>query len=344
MKQHGLRLQRSKLKNQQFLPVHVFHKLEEVPANFGPTYVSVGNFDGVHRAHARVLGEIVARARAHGGKAVAVTFEPHPARILKPDSALKLLTPLREKLRRLESTGVDAVLVLPFGRDLSVMTPRQFAERVLKKGLHAREVHEGFNFRFGHKAAGDVNMLAEFGREMGFEVKVYPEMTLRGETVSSSQLRRLIAAGRVSRARHLLGRPFCIVGTPGRGRGYGSKYTVPTINLARYEELVPQDGVYITCTRVATEHFDSVTNVGNRPTFGAELFAIETHLLNFHPIELTPETEIEICFLQRLREEIRFPSVEALREQIARDVKKARRYFHLSRVLLPSKDRSNLAP
>ena len=344
MKQRGLRLQRSKLKNQQFLPVHVFHKLEEVPANFGPTYVSVGNFDGVHRAHARVLGEIVARARAHGGKAVAVTFEPHPARILKPDSALKLLTPLREKLRRLESTGVDAVLVLPFGRDLSVMTPRQFAERVLKKGLHARELHEGFNFRFGHKAAGDVKMLAEFGREMGFEVKVYPEMTLRGETVSSSQLRRLIAAGRVSRARHLLGRPFCIVGTPGRGRGYGSKYTVPTINLARYEELVPQDGVYITCTRVATEHFDSVTNVGNRPTFGAELFAIETHLLNFHPIELTPETEIEICFLQRLREEIRFPSVEALREQIARDVKKARRYFHLSRVLLPSKDRSNLAP
>lgn len=319
----------------------VFHKLEEVPANFGPTYVSVGNFDGVHRAHARVLGDIVSRARAHGGKAVAVTFEPHPARILQPDSALKLLTPLREKLRRLETTGVDAVLVLPFGRDLSVMTPRQFAERVLKKGLHAREVHEGFNFRFGHKAAGDVKMLAEFGREMGFEVKVYPEMTLRGETVSSSQLRRLIAAGRVSRARHLLGRPFCILGTPGRGRGYGSKYTVPTINLARYEELVPQDGVYVTCTRVASQYFDSVTNVGNRPTFGAELFAIETHLLNFHPIELTPETEIEICFSQRLREEIRFPSVEALREQIARDVKKARRYFHLSRVLLPSEHNSS---
>jgi riboflavin kinase/FMN adenylyltransferase len=291
--------------------------------------VSVGNFDGVHRAHAHVLREIVLRARATGAKAVAVTFEPHPTRILRPEAGLKLLTPTPEKLRWLEGTGIDAVLLLTFGRDLSLMTPRQFAERILKKKLHAREVHEGFNFRFGHKAAGNMNLLAELGREMGFEVKTYPEMTLRGETVSSSQIRKLLVAGRVSRARHLLARPFCILGTPGRGRGYGSKYTVPTINLARYEELVPKDGVYITWTRVGVERFDSVTNVGNRPTFGAELFAIETHLLDFHPIELTPETEVEICFLQRLRDEIKFPSVEALREQIGRDVKKARRYFHL---------------
>ncbi len=221
------------------------------------------------------------------------------------------------------------MLILPFGRDLSLMTPRQFAERILKKKLHAREVHEGFNFRFGHKAAGDVNVLAQLGQELGFEVKVYPEQTLRGEPVSSSHIRKLIGEGRVSRARHLLSRPFCILGTPGRGRGLGSKYTVPTINLARYEELVPKDGVYITCTRVDAEQFDSVTNVGNRPTFGVDSFAIETHLLNFHPIELTPESEVEICFLNRLRDEIKFPSVEALREQIARDVEKARRYFHL---------------
>lgn len=307
----------------------VFHKLEDVPANFGPALVSVGNFDGVHRAHAHVLGEIVARARAIGARAVAVTFEPHPTRILKPEVGLKLLTPTPEKVRWLESTGVDAVLILPFNRDLSLMTPRQFVERILKKKLHAREVHEGFNFRFGHKAAGDVNMLAEFGKELGFEVKVYPEMKLRGEKVSSSHIRKLTGEGRVSRARHLLGRPFCILGNPGRGRGYGSKYTVPTINLAKYEELVPKDGVYVTWTRVGAERFDSVTNVGNRPTFGAELFAIETHLLNFHPLELTPDTEVEICFLERLRDEIKFPSVDALREQIARDVKKARRYFHL---------------
>jgi riboflavin kinase/FMN adenylyltransferase len=309
--------------------MHVFHTLDGVPADFGPTLVSVGNFDGVHRAHAHVLQEIVARARSSGTKAVAVTFEPHPARILRPESGLKLLTPTAEKLRLLEGTGVDAVLLLPFGRDLSLMTPRQFAERILKKKLHAREVHEGYNFRFGHKAAGDINALTEFGRELGFEVKTYPEMSLRGETVSSSQIRKVVGEGRVSRARHLLARPFGILGTPGRGRGYGSKYTVPTINLARYEELVPKDGVYITWTRVGAERFESVTNVGNRPTFGADLFAVETHLLNFHPIELTPETEVEICFLERLRDEIKFPSVEALREQIGRDVGKARRYFRL---------------
>jgi riboflavin kinase/FMN adenylyltransferase len=312
--------------------MQVFHKLEDVPAGFGQSLVSVGNFDGVHRAHAHVLGEIVRRARENGTKAVAVMFDPHPARILRPDSGLKLLTPLPEKLRSLESTGIDAVLILPFGRDLSLMTPRQFAERILKKKLHAREVHEGYNFRFGHKAAGDVSVLAQLGQEMGFEVKVYPEQTLRGEPVSSSHIRKLIGEGRVSRARHLLARPFCILGVPGRGRGLGSKYTVPTINLARYEELVPKDGVYITCTKVGAEQFDSVTNVGNRPTFGADSFAVETHLLNFHPIELTPESEVEICFLDRIRDEIKFPSVEALREQIALDVKKARRYFHLLRL------------
>jgi len=309
--------------------MRIFHNLEDVPAEFGSTVVSVGNFDGVHCAHAQVLRQIVERARQQRATSVAVTFEPHPVRILRPDAALKLLTPTPEKLRLLESTGVDAVLLLPFGRDLSLLTPRQFVERILKKKLHAREVHEGYNFRFGHKATGDIKTLEELGHEMGFEVKAYPEMQLRGEIVSSSRIRQLLREGCASRARALLGRPFSILSTPGRGRGYGSKYTVPTINLSRYEELVPQDGVYITRTRVGGECFDSVTNVGTRPTFGAELFAVETHLLNFHPIELTPETEVEIHFLDRVRDEIKFPSVEALREQIARDVKRARRYFHL---------------
>ena len=312
--------------------MQVFHKLEDVSLELGPCVVTVGNFDGVHRAHTQVLQEIVRRAKETGAKAVAVTFDPHPARILRPDCGLKLLTPLPEKLRLLEATGLDAVLALPFGRDLSLLTPRQFAERILKKRLHAREVHEGYNFRFGHKAAGDVNQLMQFGLEMGFDVKIYTEQKLRGEAVSSSHIRKLLSEGRVSRARHLLARPFSILGTPGRGRGYGTKYTVPTINLARYDEMVPKDGVYITCTRVGTESFDSVTNVGNRPTFGADSFAIESHLLNFHPIELTPESEVEISFLNRVRDEVKFSSVEALREQIARDVRKAQRYFHLLRI------------
>jgi riboflavin kinase/FMN adenylyltransferase len=309
--------------------MQIFHKLEDVPAGFGPTLLSVGNFDGVHRAHTRVLADIVSGARKQGRKSMAVTFEPHPIRILRPDSGLKLLTPTPEKLRLLEATGVDAVLLLPFTRDLSLLTPRDFAHDILKSKLQAREMHEGYNFHFGNKAAGDLNLLTEFGREMGFEVKAYPELRLRGEPVSSTHIRKLLGEGRVSRARHLLARPFSILSTAGRGRGYGSKYTVPTINLSRYEELVPGDGVYVTRTRVGEECFDSVTNVGNRPTFGTESFAIETHLLNFHPIELNPETEVEIHFLQRLRDEIKFPSVEALREQIGKDVRKAQRYFHL---------------
>jgi riboflavin kinase/FMN adenylyltransferase len=312
--------------------MQVFHKLEDVPAGFGPTVLSVGNFDGVHRAHTRVLANIVSRARAQRLKALAVTFEPHPARILRPDSGLKLITPTPEKLRLLEASGLDAVLLLPFARDLSLMTPEIFAHDILKKSVQAREVHEGYNFHFGNKAAGDVKLLTEFGSKMGFEVKVYPELRLRGEPVSSTQIRRLLADGKVSRARPLLARPFSILSTAGRGRGYGSKYTVPTINLGRYEELVPKHGVYVTQTRVGAECFDSVTNVGNRPTFGTESFAIETHLLNFHPIELNPETEVEIHFLQRLRDEIKFPSVEALREQIGKDVNKAQRYFRLLRL------------
>jgi riboflavin kinase / FMN adenylyltransferase len=307
----------------------IFHKLEEVPSDFGPTVVSVGNFDGIHRAHTDVLTKIVRRAHDRMAKGVAVTFEPHPMRILRPDSGLKLLTPTPEKLRLLESTGVDAVLLLPFGRDLSLMSPQQFAQEILENRLHAVEVHEGYNFHFGHKASGNVNTLSELGRAMGFEVMAYPEMRLRGEPVSSSHIRRLLGDGRVSRARHLLGRPFAILSTPGRGRGFGSKYTVPTINLSRYDEMVPGDGVYITRTRVDDECFDSVTNVGNRPTFGADSFAIETHLLNFHPLELTAQSEVEIDFLDRLREEIKFPSVDALKEQIGRDVEKAKRYFEL---------------
>jgi riboflavin kinase / FMN adenylyltransferase len=307
--------------------MQVFHKLEDIPREFGPAIVSVGNFDGVHRAHRAVIEEIVRRARAEKARSVVVTFDPHPARILRPDREFKLLTPPETKLQLLGATDLDAVLVLPFTRDLSLMTPHQFAHDILKKHLHAREVHEGYNFRFGHKAAGDVQALRELGREMGFEVHDYPEMRLRGERVSSTHIRKLIGEGRVSRGRHLLNRPFSILSWPGRGRGFGSKYTVPTINLSRYDELVPKDGVYITRTRVGDECFDSVTNVGNRPTFGADSFAIETHLLNFHSLELSPETEVELHFLDRLRDEIKFPSVEALREQIGRDVKKAGRYL-----------------
>jgi len=309
--------------------MQVFRKLDEVPASLGPSVVSVGNFDGVHIAHQAVVRRMAERAHAIGGKAVAVTFDPHPLRILRPDSSPKLLTPLEVKMQLLEQTGVDAVLVLPFTRDLSLMSAHDFARTVLADGLHAREVHEGYNFHFGHKAQGNVDTLAQFGREMGFDVHTYSEQLLRGHHVSSSEIRSLIAAGRVERARALLGRPFSILSNPGRGRGFGTRYTVPTVNLARYDELVPANGVYITRMRINGECFDAVSNVGVRPTFGPDSFAIESHLLNFHPIELLAQTEIELIFLKRLREERKFETVDALREQIGKDVQKAQRFFRM---------------
>lgn len=314
--------------------MHVFRKPDEIPAEFGPTVVSVGNFDGVHRAHQYVIGEMVRRARTIGARSMAITFDPHPIRILRPREAPPLITPMPQKLRLLEQTGLDGVLILPFSRDLSMMPPYEFAEAILSTAVHAVEVHEGFNFRFGHRAEGDVERLKEFGRKLGFEVFVYQPMKIRGHVVSSSEIRRIVQRGNMDRPRHLLGRPFSILGNPGRGRGYGHKYTVPTINLSRYEELVPQNGVYITRIAVSGEVFDSVTNIGNRPTFGPDSFAIETHILNFHPIDLADDTELELTFLHRLREERKFPSTEALREQIGRDVQKAQRYFELAASLV----------
>ena len=309
--------------------MQVFRHLEEVPDNYGPTVASVGNFDGVHIAHQAVVRHMAERAHALGGKAVAVTFDPHPLRILRPDSSPKLLTPLEVKLQLLEQTNVDAVLVLPFTRDLSLMPARDFAQRVLVDALHAREVHEGYNFHFGHKAEGNVETLAALGREMGFDVHTYSELLLRGHHVSSSEIRHLVAAGRVERARALLGRPFSILSNPGRGRGYGTRYTVPTVNLARYDELVPANGVYITWLRINGECFNGVTNVGVRPTFGPDSFAIESHLLNFHEIELLAQTEVELIFLKHLREERKFESIDALKEQIGRDVARAQRFFRM---------------
>ncbi len=313
----------------------IFRALEEVPVDFGPTVASVGNFDGVHCGHQHVIREMVRRAKETGSKAVAVTFDPHPLRILRPDVAPKLITPQPMKEKLLAEAGLDALLVIPFTRDFSMTTAEDFARNILAGLLRAREVHEGENFHFGHKAQGTPQRLQDFGKQLGFAVKLYPVMMLRGSPVSSSHIRELLSLGKVARARRLLGRIFSIVAFPGRGRGYGHKYTVPTINLSRYDEMVPGNGVYVTRTRVGEEVFDSVTNVGNRPTFGDDSFAIETHLLNFHPLEVTAQTEVEISFLQWRRQEMKFPSVEALREQIGHDVRRARRYFHLSATRAP---------
>lgn len=322
--------------------MQVFRTLDEVPANYGPTVIAIGNFDGVHCGHRWIIEHARSRARelqAHDlqAKCIAVTFDPHPVRVLRPELAPRLITSLPERLHLLAETGLDATVVLPFTEEFSRLPAETFARDVLQKGLHAVEVHEGDNFRFGHQAQAGIAELAELGRQLGFTVAAHHTRSVRGFPVSSSQVRERIFAGDMTAARALLGRPFSIQSTPARGRGIGSHLTVPTINLAPYSELLPANGVYITRMKVGEGvdalTFNGVTNAGNRPTFGEPSFAVETHLLDFHPVQLTADTPLELTFLRRIRAEMRFPSPETLKAQILRDVATALRYFHLMRAL-----------
>ena len=307
----------------------VYRSIDSLPSDLKASVVTVGNFDGVHLGHQRIIRDVVREARGIGATAFALTFEPHPMRFLRPQQSPRLITPPAERIARLEQTGLDAVLILPFTKEFSELSARDFAVRILHDALHAVSVHEGEQFRFGRAASGDSDSLKALGAELGFSVHVHRAERVHNDVVSSSRIRELLAIGNVSRARTLLGGAFSIESTPAAGRGYGARYTVPTINLAPYHELIPAKGVYITCLEVAGEAFDAVTNVGTRPTFGDGDVTIESHLLNFHPISLKTDTPISVTFLMRLRDEIRWESPEALKMQIARDIARAKRYFHL---------------
>jgi riboflavin kinase/FMN adenylyltransferase len=312
--------------------MRVYREIADLSPRMPRTVAAIGNFDGVHRGHQEIIGRVRERARILEAEAIAVTFHPHPLAVLRPQLAPKLITPLPERLRLLAATGIDATLVLPFTRDFSMQTPREFAERILSGALHVVEVHEGDTFRFGHDAAAGIAELRQLGAELGFGVVSHGALRVRGITVSSSEVRRRIAAGQLGIARALLGRPFSILSAPVRGRGVGSKLTTPTINLAPYTDLLPPDGVYVTRVRIGegadSPGFNAVTNAGMRPTFDGAGYAIESHLLDGPPpIDLTDATPIEVCFLMRLRDERRFPSPEALKQQILRDVARAQKYF-----------------
>ncbi|QMV17688.1 bifunctional riboflavin kinase/FMN adenylyltransferase [Granulicella sp. 5B5] len=311
----------------------IARSLTELASFTQPSVVTIGNFDGVHCGHRMVIAAVRERAHQLGAASVAVTFDPHPAHVLRTDSRLPLITPLAAKLDLLAATGLDLTLVLGFTNELRHWTARHFATTVLHDTLHAAEVHEGETFRFGYDAEAGIDSLTTLGAELGFAVRAYEPRALRGSAISSSRIRKLIADGNMPEARALLGRPFSIHSTPASGRGYGTRYAVPTINLAPYADLLPAHGVYITTLRVGTGDnarlFHGVTNIGNRPTFGADSFAVETHLLDFEPIDLFEDTPLEMAFLLRLREERRFDSPELLRAQIMRDVAGAQRYFRL---------------
>jgi riboflavin kinase/FMN adenylyltransferase len=307
----------------------IFRSLDALSSLPCRTVLAIGNFDGVHRGHQAILRNVRERAAQLGARSLAVTFDPHPVRVLRPEQAPKLITPLPQKLDLLAATGVDATVVIPFTPEFSRLSAVEFARDVLLGSLQAAEVHEGDNFRFGHNASAGPAELAQLGRELGFGVVAQPALYVRGIQVSSSHVRRCIAEGNMATARALLGRPFSIRSTQVRDRGIGTRLTVPTINLARYDELLPASGVYITRMKIGEATFDAVTNAGHRPTFGENAYAIESHLLDFREMDHAPDTPLELCFLSRLRAERRFDSPAALKQQILKDAAHARRYFQL---------------
>jgi riboflavin kinase / FMN adenylyltransferase len=303
----------------------VFCNLSDVGAEHRA--VAVGNFDGVHAGHRQLLRRVVDIARDKNWRPSILTFDPHPTVVVAPDRAPKLLSTIEARLHMVRQEGIEHAIVLPFDSRFASLTPEQFTSEVLVKGIGAKGVFVGENFRFGARQAGDVELLTRLGQQHGFCVGIVPDVYVRGRMVSSSEVRRLLTEGNVSLACRLLERPYAVVGSIVSGHGIGSKQTVPTLNLQTNAEVIPADGVYITRTTdmEAGRYWPSITNIGMRPTFDGDRRTIETFLLS--PLEGATPKAIRLEFLKRLREERKFDSPEALKAQILRDVEKAQTYF-----------------
>ena len=309
-------------------------KITDLRQPLGRSVVTIGNFDGVHLGHQKLFRRVVERARTAGLAAAALTFDPHPAQILAPERAPKVLTPLAEKARLIDATGIDLLWVLAFTPELSRMSPVQFVEEVLVRHLQAAGVVVGPNFRFGHRHAGDDGLLIELGRTHQFEVEIADPVVVRRQMASSTRVRELAELGNVHLAGRLLGRPFSVSGPIVRGLGIGKEQTVPTLNLAHVEKRIdgqaprqiPRPGVYVTRTRVAGTEHQSVTNIGRKPTFGEHELTIESFLLDYRGGRIEAD-EMEIQFLHRLRDERKFPDAAALKSQIIKDAARALGFF-----------------
>lgn len=315
----------------------IYRSLNELAGVGSRRAVTIGNFDGVHAGHRRILRRVAKLARERGWRAAAMIFEPHPAKVVAPERAPRLLATPDERCVLLAEEGIEEVLILPFRREVAALSPEEFARDILVAKLGAAAVIVGANFHFGHQQAGDTRRLAELGRVYGFLTGVVPEIVLRGHVISSSQIRRLVESGAVALAARLLERPYWIEGGVVPGHRIGSTKTVPTLNLETRAEVLPAKGVYITRTRdlESGSVWPSITNIGYRPTFGGDTLSIETHLIE--PLEGVGPARIRVEFLRRVRDEIRFPDSESLRAQILHDAARAQRFFRLADRLLYSR-------
>jgi riboflavin kinase/FMN adenylyltransferase len=309
----------------------VFRSREEAPPDFGPSALTIGNFDGLHAGHRIIMRRVVEIGKANGWKPSVLTFEPHPTKVVAPSRAPRLLTTTEQRCELMRAEGIEQVLVLPFTEELSRLGPEEFVSGILAGCAKARAVLVGDNFHFGAKQAGDTQMLRELGARFGFDTHVLTGVRRHGRMVSSSGVRKLIQAGDVSLAGRFLERQYSIEGEIVAGHGIGSKQTVPTLNLSTTAEVLPANGVYITRTDDldAPRQWESITNIGYRPTFGGDALTIETFLLD--PLEGETPRRIRLEFLRRVREERKFDSPEALRAQIMKDVGWAKAFFRRCR-------------
>ena len=307
----------------------VFSEVEVARAHVTTPVATIGNFDGLHRGHRAILERVRARAEALGGSSLLITFDPHPLKVLAPDRAPRMITTRRQKLDLLQAAGIDCVLILPFDMELASVTPETFVRRYLGEGLGLREVYVGAGFNFGRDRAGNADTLVQLCAALQMRAAKVEEILYLDSPISSSRIRRAVQSGEVELAGALLGRPFALEGRVVHGDGRGAAIGVPTANLETPNDLVPGDGVYVTEAVLESATHPAVTNIGSRPTFEGAAYAIETHLL-----EGTGDIydrPIEVRFLARLRQELKFPSVEALIDQVRRDVVRARDYHQRQR-------------
>lgn len=299
--------------------------LDRVPPLSAPVILTIGNFDGLHRGHKRVLRKVISRGREEGGTSCVVTFEPHPLKVLHPERAPRLIQTPDQKRDILAHLGVEVLVEVPFTRDFGEVRAEDFA-RLIASRLHPLEIHIGEDFRFGRGREGDIALLQRLQGTLGFTATAFPKLRVGGEEVSSSRIRTLLAAGDMAAAVHLLGRPYVIEGTVEHGDGRGKTLGYPTANLAIENELVPAHGVYAVAVDVGDPLLlPGVANLGRRPTFGEHEVAVEVHCLTGG--RDLYGTRIKCLFFNFLRPERRFSSAEELKGQIAVDVDAARQFF-----------------
>lgn len=290
--------------------------------------VTLGNFDGVHLGHQRIMALLAERGAALNAPTVAVTFEPHPISVLRPDIAPKRILTPEQKRELLGKLGIDLLVIIEFTLEFSRKDPREFVREVLFEGLHAAELVLGANFRFGHGRAGDLETLKTLGSDFGFQVRPVEPALIDGEMISSSRIRKALADGRVTEAAVMLGRPYFLDGTVVPGDGRGKEMGFPTANVEVVGDVLLADGVYATSARLEGRLYRGMAHVGQRPTFGLSSRAVETHLFDFS--EEVYQKSLRLLFHQRIRGTIAFEGPDALREQLMKDRDKARAFFRSS--------------